>query len=53
MKKALTTLIALLTLAALPVQAEKADAQQNLVIRSESQSYDGTNKITKIGRAHV
>ncbi len=28
------------------IHAEKADSQQNLVIRSESQSYDGNKKVT-------
>jgi lipopolysaccharide export system protein LptA len=37
-----------------PAHAEKADSQQNLVIRSESQSYDGTKKVTVYtGQVHM
>jgi lipopolysaccharide export system protein LptA len=54
MTKTLSLFIAFLSLSFLPAHAEKADAQQNLNISSESQSYDGNKKITVYtGKVHM
>lgn len=44
--KLTAVVLAMSTLCMLPARAEKADSQQPLKISSESQSYDGTKKVT-------
>lgn len=54
MMKTLYLFLVFLTLGFLPAHAEKADTQQPLNIRSESQSYDGNKKVTiYTGKVHM
>jgi len=54
MNKSLYLFLSLVTLAFLPAHAEKADSQQPLNVRSESQSYDGNKKVTiYTGKVHM